>query len=119
MPSDHWSGRDMQQRARDILDALQAIRSYINGMTQAQYLSDRKTQSAVERELLTIAEACGKILAMDDSVESRFSTVAWRDIRGMGNIIRLEYGRVDPSIVWDTITGGDLDALAKAVQAIP
>lgn len=108
----------MQQRARDIIDALHAIRSYIAGMSQAQYLSDRKTQSAVERELLTIAEACAKILAMDDSVESSFPTVAWRAIRGMGNIIRHEYGRVDPSIVWNTVTAGDLDALAKAVEAL-
>lgn len=116
--SKRWRGSDAQQRARDILDAIQAIRSYTKGMSRSRYLSDRKTQSAVERELLTIAEACGKLLDMDASLERRFLHIPWLAIRGMGNVIRHEYGRVEPEIVWDTITGNDLDALAQAVQIL-
>jgi uncharacterized protein with HEPN domain len=118
VPSKEWSGRDLRQRARDTLDAIEAIRTYVKGLKEKQYLSDRKTQSAVERELLTIAEACGKMLEIDETLESRFPSVPWRKIRGMGNWIRHEYGRIDPSIVWNTITSGDLDALTAAVKAI-
>lgn len=115
MPSKEWSGRDVAQRAKDILDAVAAIESFIVGMTEKHFLGDRKTQSAVERELLTIGEACAKILEMDDSVEAGFPSVPWRNIRGMGNILRHEYGRVDPEIVWSTIKGPDLQTLAQAV----
>lgn len=87
-------------------------------MTRQQFMADRKTQSAVERELLTIAEACAKFLAEDETIESRFPDVTWRSIRGMGNIIRHEYGRVDPDIVWSTITGPDLQTLAEAIRTI-
>lgn len=117
MSSKEWSGSDLHKRARDVADAVTAIHSYVKGMSRAKYLSDRKTQSAAERELLTVAEAVAKILEMDDTVEGRFPLVPWRSIRGMGNI-RHEYESVDPAIVWNTITGDDLDALADAVGAL-
>lgn len=118
MPSSDWSGRDLAQRAEDVLDALSAIDSFIGGMAKERFLDDRKTQSAVERELLTIGEACAKILAVDETVETRFPGVPWRSIRGMANILRHEYGRVDPEVVWVTITGPDLRTLAEAIRAL-
>lgn len=87
-------------------------------MSKSDYLHDRKTQSAVERELLTVAEACGKMLDMEESIETRFPSVPWRSVRGLGNVIRHEYGRVDPNIVWDTITGDDLKRLSDALKAL-
>lgn len=118
MPSSHWRGNDFKQRLLDALDAIASLRSYIEGMRKEQYVADRKTQSAVERELLTIAEACTKMLEMDDSIESRFSAVPWRSIRGMGNVLRHQYGRVDPVVIWDTITGQDLEHLSTALAAL-
>jgi uncharacterized protein with HEPN domain len=84
-------------------------------MSYDEFVSDRKTQSAVERELLIIAEASGKLLAIDETIEQRFPQVAWRSVRGIGNILRHEYGRVDAMVVWDTITGEDLHNLERTV----
>lgn len=118
MPSNDWPGRDLAQRAADIVDAIDAIESFIGGMTEEQFLCDRRTQSAVERELLTVGEACARILMMDEAVEMRFPDVPWRAIRSMGNILRHEYGRVDPAIVWTTITGLDLKTLVTAARTL-
>lgn len=116
MPSKDWSGRDVKQRASDVIDAIEAIRTFTKGLSQTRYLSDRKTQSAVERELLAISEACEKILDMDETVEERFPAVPWRNIRGIGNLIRHEYGRIDPVIIWNTISASDLDVLAETAK---
>ena len=100
------------------MDAISAIRSFVSGVTANAYLRDRKTQSAVERELLTVAEACGKLLDMDENIEHRFPEVPWRAVRGIGNILRHEYGRVDGRLVWDTIEGAELEHLAQALTAL-
>lgn len=118
MPSKRWRGSDFQQRAQDAQESIEALHSYITRMSKSDYLRDRKTQSAVERELLTVAEACGKMLDMDETIETRFPSVPWRSVRGLGNVIRHEYGRVDPNIVWDTITGDDLQRLSDALKAL-
>lgn len=57
MPSEQWSGRDPRQRMRDVIDAIYAIAPYIKGYDESAYVADRKTQSAVERELLIVSEA--------------------------------------------------------------
>lgn len=116
MPSEKWRGNDLRQRAEDALEAIQAVKSYVKDVRRETYLTDRMMQSAVERELLTIAEACAKILDIDESIETRFPLVPWRKIRGLGNVIRHEYGRVDSAIIWDTITSDHLHALAKALD---
>jgi uncharacterized protein with HEPN domain len=118
MSSKRWSGKEPAQRATDILEAIGFIRTYIKGVSFEQFTQDRKTQSAVERELLRIAEAAGKLLLIDETIEHRFPGVAWHHIRGIGNVLRHEYGRVDPSAVWDTITGPDLSNLEKAASKL-
>ncbi|WP_439496398.1 HepT-like ribonuclease domain-containing protein [Bosea sp. (in: a-proteobacteria)] len=40
---------------------------------------------------------------------------AWADIRAIGNLIRHEYWRIDPDIVWAVITD-DLLPLRAAIE---
>ena len=61
---------------------------------------DRKTKSAVERELQIISEAAFRL--GEDA-----GTIApgpdWKNLRGMGNILRHSYHRLDDRIIWDTV----------------
>ena len=122
MRSERWSGRSRIQRARDIVDAIEALTAFADGLDRDSFCGDRKTQSAVERELLTVSEACSKLLEFDEDepddrrLESRFPSIPWRAIRGIGNIIRHEYGRVDPATIWATIDGSDLRDLKGALE---
>ncbi|MGZ3563618.1 MAG: HepT-like ribonuclease domain-containing protein [Vulcanimicrobiaceae bacterium] len=125
MPSERWHGRNLEQRAQDVLDSIQAIADFVEGVTEVSFLKDRKTQSAVERELLIISEACTRIREIEERaevpeekrLERRFPNVPWAAIRGIGNILRHEYGRVDPRTIWNTVSdGGDLGDLRAAMS---
>jgi len=96
-------------------------------MNRDAFLKDRKTRSAVERELLTISEACTKIrelenasdLAQTERLEVRFPKIPWQQIRGLGSILRHEYGRVDAEIIWNTVSGSELAELRDALTKAP
>jgi uncharacterized protein with HEPN domain len=64
------------------------------------YLLDRKTRSAVERELQVITEAA---IRLGNEAEVICPGPDWKGFRGMGNVLRQEYHRVDDRIVWDTV----------------
>lgn len=86
------------------------------------FWADRKTQSAVERELLIIAEASVKLRKLEAILEEKerlervFPSIPWNSIGAMGNHLRHEYGRTDPHIVWETVSSDNLAALARAIS---
>lgn len=70
-----------------------------------------------------IAEACTKLLEMQidrdrERLEVRFPSIPWHKIRGFGNRLRHEYGRIEIENVWATATGSDLAELKAAMQVI-
>jgi uncharacterized protein with HEPN domain len=69
-------------------------------------------QRAVERGLEIISEASRKI---PDGQKSAHPSVPWTQIAGIGNILRHEYHRVEPMIVWN-ITQAHLPGLSLAIQ---
>ncbi len=112
----------MEQRIRDVVASIRAIKHFIAGMSQQDFMVDRKTQSAVERELMIISEACSKIRASQDrasgTVEQRMESryPDWHLVSGMGNRLRHEYGRVDLDTIWNTVSvTSDLDDLERAL----
>lgn len=118
-----WQPDRIEQRVADALASIEAIESYIVGLDINAFRADRKTTSATERELLIIAEAMTKLrelesrLPAEKQFESRFPHVNAYQIRGMGNRLRHEYRAVDHDIVWETITGPDLQELKTALEA--
>ncbi len=71
-------------------------------------------QRAVERGLEIISEASRGI---DGAAKVRFQDVPWDQIAGIGNILRHEYHRVEPAIIWN-ITQTHLGALALAIRVM-
>lgn len=114
-----WKG-DRNQRVFDALSAIANLRSFLHGMTREKFDNDRKTQSAVERELEIISEACTHLtrLVSGPSLDEVFPAVPWHQIKGIGNRLRHEYGRIDAGDIWDTVTTGDLDALQMALETL-
>jgi len=83
--------KDHTRHLRDIFESIEHIEHFIGEMNFYDYRIDRKTRSAVERELQIITEAAVR-LGPD-----------WKGFRGMGNILRHAYHRIDAKIVWDTV----------------
>ena len=103
--------RDPQLRIDDILDAVEKIHRYTDGMTQAQFAADDKTVDAVVRNISVIGESAGRV-AQD--VISLSPDIPWLEMRDMRNVVIHEYFGVDKAILWETIQK-DLPPLAAAL----
>lgn len=91
---------DDQDMARlwDMLDAAQAILDFVHGMSFGDFLDDRRTRNAVERNLEIIGEAARGV-----SPELRVSQpdIPWTSIIGLRNIIAHEYGELLHDRIWE------------------
>ncbi len=84
----------------DILQAIESIESFTTDITEFDdYLSDLKTQSAVERQLGIIGEAINKFEKLFPDITLSNS----RKISGFRNRLIHAYDAIDPSIVWAII----------------
>jgi uncharacterized protein with HEPN domain len=71
-------------------------------------------RSAIERGIEVISEASRHL---GREIKSQHKDVRWKDIAGIGNILRHDYQRVDGQIIWNAVKD-DLPALKKALLAI-
>lgn len=107
----------MQHECIAFLDAVrkavQELATYIDGYTEQQYLSDGRTQRAVERCIEIIGEGLVQIRKTDLSLLNRLPHA--NRIIGMRNIIVHEYGEIESTLVWHAVST-QLDGLIAAVQ---
>jgi uncharacterized protein with HEPN domain len=85
---------------RDILDAIDHIESFLDGATFESYQTDLKTKSAVERQPQIMTEAA---IRLGEDAETIAPGPDWEGFRGMGNLLRHAYHRIDDQIVWNTV----------------
>ena len=78
--------------------------SFINGMSQADFFNDRKTQQATALNIITLGEI--STLLKTDFPEFIDATpeTPWRNIVGMRHRLVHGYNEVSTKIVWDTLT---------------
>lgn len=106
--------KDPARRLRDIVDMIDEIADYTEGMRDAEALAaERRSFRAVERCLLIIAEAATKL---GQEAEHLCPTLPWQAIRSFGNAIRHEYDGIDAKRVWLTV-GHNLPPLRAACLA--
>ncbi|WP_239988651.1 HepT-like ribonuclease domain-containing protein [Paramagnetospirillum kuznetsovii] len=95
------------------MDAITRIEEFIDHGGKADFLANGMLVSAVTYQLFIIGEASRHLAP---GVEGRHPFIAWREMRGMRNVIAHEYGTVDPGVVWDVATT-DLAPLRVALLA--
>jgi uncharacterized protein with HEPN domain len=106
--------RKTRNALQDILDAIGEVEDYTSGLDLGAYLADRKTRRSVERCVEIVSEASRKI---PDDLKSQYPGIPWREIQGIGNVIRHEYGLVDDRIIWK-VASKSLIQLKPVVQAL-
>ena len=122
-PSDHndhrhaWDPKSRRQRLRDIIERGTSVKTILEGASLNEFLSDTIRQKAACYDVLCIAQAVTRLLEIDPGLTDRSGHVPWRQVANIGNVLRHEYGRVDMTIIWDTVVRGRLEALLKAVAA--
>ena len=92
--------RDYGLYLDDILEAIDQIQHYVQGMDENDFISDRTTQDAVIRNLEIIGEAARNL---PDSLKAEELEIEWRKIVGLRNILAHEYFGVSVPIVWDIV----------------
>lgn len=98
----------------DILSAIQNISEYSNGMSESDFISDKKTCDAVIRNFEIIGEASNK---MPDDVKKKFDAVKWREVTALRNILIHNYFGTDNTIVWKIIQE-DLHLLETTMRKV-
>ena len=104
--------RTLQARLIDIRDAVAGIRESLAATDLDAFLASWVLQRAVERGLEIVSEASRSLPA---DAKSKTSDVPWTQIAAIGNILRHEYQRVEPRIVWN-IAHEHLPRLEAAVR---
>jgi uncharacterized protein with HEPN domain len=101
-------------RLEHMSEAIASIESYVAGKDFDAYRSDRILHDAVERNLERLSEAARYI---PDELRAKHPDIPWRQIVGLGNVLRHAYEGVDDQTIWDTIETG-LPPLKAAVESL-
>jgi uncharacterized protein with HEPN domain len=109
----------MQERAArvwrvDIRAEIAGIRELTSDADFATFADSWGMKRAVEHGLLIIAEAAKHL---PSTLKQARPEVPWEKIHGLGNLLRHEYRRIDPEILWSIVTEhlSKLDAAAAAL----
>jgi uncharacterized protein with HEPN domain len=98
----------------DILIAIELIEDFTSGITDFRvYDADRKTQSAVERQLVIIGEALNQIRKCDPLIQIQND----QQIVSFRNRLVHAYDSIDNSIVW-AILKNHLEPLKNEVDLL-
>ena len=90
-------GRAATPWLTDIVEAIALIRAEMEGVTLAAFEHDRRKRWVVERGIEIISEASRRL---PDETKAAEPDIPWREIAGIGNILRHDYGVVRPDILW-------------------
>ncbi|WBQ15644.1 DUF86 domain-containing protein [Sphingobium yanoikuyae] len=110
------SSKREQQRLLDIVENCEAVAEYINGMDFVAFAADRKTIDASERCLQRITEAVIKV--GKDRMQQIAPIVPADAVRGLGNLLRHEYDRVDLHIIFATLAESLPQLRAACIAAL-
>lgn len=94
------AARSLEARLFDIIEAIEHIRSEIAGATLDSFEADWRKRWLVERGVEIISEASRHLT---DTVKARHPEIPWRKVAGIGNILRHEYQRIAPDVLWGLI----------------
>lgn len=83
---------------QDILQSMERIAEYIEGLSFNDFISDHKTVDAVIRNFEIIGEAARKI---PHEIKSKYPEIPWEEMYLLRNKVSHEYFGVDFDIIWE------------------
>jgi uncharacterized protein with HEPN domain len=105
---------DVRQVVHAMLAAIDGIDDTIRDCTLEEYVASWRVKHAVERGIEIISEASRRL---PKDIRDSQPTIDWRQIRGIGNILRHEYDAIVDDVVFRA-ANDSLPALKAALAAI-
>jgi uncharacterized protein with HEPN domain len=106
--------RDWKFRIEDIIGNIQEVLELTQGMDFTTFSEDNRTVKAVLFNLAIIGEAARRVPA---KITEKYSSLPWRVMGDLRNVVIHEYFGVDLKIIWETIRH-DLPALLPMLKGI-
>lgn len=85
----------------DMLQAAKEVLSLTAGMRYADYLKDRRTQRAIERDVEIIGEAARQV---SKELQEAYTAIPWRKIIAQRHVLAHEYGEILQDRMWAVVT---------------
>jgi uncharacterized protein with HEPN domain len=104
--------RSPLMRLGHIRDEITNLLPLFSGVDYPTFASSYSMVRTTERAILIIAEAAK---ALPTELTARYPQIEWHAIRGIGNILRHEYERVETEVLWRVVTRS-LPELAPVIE---
>jgi uncharacterized protein with HEPN domain len=104
--------RSPEPRLHDIIQAIEHIRAEMTDTTLDAFEGDWRKRWLLERGIEIISEASRHL---PDELKARHPAIPWRKVAGIGNVLRHEYSRVGPEVLW-AVAHDDLPDLDKVCR---
>jgi uncharacterized protein with HEPN domain len=95
-----------------MIEAIEHIRTASAGITLDEFEADWQKRWLVERGIEIISEASRHLGA---DLKARNPDIPWPKVAGIGNILRHEYERIAPDILWKLVQD-DLPSLERVCR---
>lgn len=106
--------RDYGDFVQDILDSINDVENFIDGMEFEDFINDKKTIYSVVRAIEIIGEAAKNV---PEQIRTKYPDVPWKHMAGMRDKLIHEYFGVDLEILWKTAKD-DLPRLKTPVSKV-
>ena len=100
---------------QDILESIEHIQKFLDGVSEDEFYENVEKQDAVLRRLEIIGEA---VKHLPEEIREDHPDIPWRQIAGMRDIIIHEYFGVTLEMVWIVATVDILDIKSRVEEII-
>jgi len=104
-----------KERLFHILDAINTIEEFTNGINYEKYINDFKLRLALVKLFEIIGEASNGIT---EDLQNKFTDIEWSILNGIRNILIHEYFGIDYDIIWDSIKNNIPELKVKITRII-
>lgn len=99
---------------QDILECIEHLERYTNGISYAEFELNIEKQDAVIRRIEIIGEATKNL---PTALRNKYPHIPWKQIAGMRDVVTHDYSGVSLTRVWNVATQ-DAPALKPEIQKI-
>lgn len=84
----------------DILNAIAGVEAAVKGKSFEDFTQDWLIRHGVQRGIEIISEASRRL---PDDLIVNYPEIPWKEIRGVGNVLRHEYHSISDRVIWNVV----------------